>query len=62
MLTLLATRRQRRLAREEAGYARDRHGDRAAEKLRDKARQSRSFDRRIIYRLASRIAAQASDT
>lgn len=58
MFTLFATKRQRRVAREEADYALDRHGERAAEVLREKAQKTRSFERRTIYRLAARDAAK----
>ena len=44
---------ERRLAREEAAYALERHGDRAAEVLADKAAQSRKH--RTIYKLARAI-------
>lgn len=44
---------ERRLAREEAAYALEKHGDRAAEALADKAAQSRKH--RTIYKLARAI-------
>jgi hypothetical protein len=58
LLTLFATKPQRRMAREEAGYTLDRHGDRATEVLREKAKHTHSLERRIVYKLAAREAAK----
>lgn len=52
-LGLFPNARERRLAHEEALDALERHGDKAGEVLLDKARQTRSSERRMIYRLAS---------
>ena len=47
--------RERRLAHDEAAEAIDRHGDKAAGYLWMKARQTRSAERRAIYKLARKI-------
>ncbi|MBA2935021.1 hypothetical protein HZF05_13035 [Sphingomonas sp. CGMCC 1.13654] len=47
--------RERRLARDEAVEAIDKHGDQAETILLMKAQQSRSPERRTIYRLARQI-------
>jgi hypothetical protein len=52
LLWMFATRRRKRLAREIATDALSRHDYRAADVLESKARQARSWDSRIIYRLA----------
>lgn len=52
---LFPSERERRLAAEEAAYALDRHGDEAAAVLLMKAQQTRSAERRTVYKLAHRI-------
>jgi len=47
--------RERRLARDEAAHAIDKHGDLAAIILLSKAQQTRSAERRAIYKLARKI-------
>jgi len=47
--------RERRLAREEAADAMNKHGDQAPAILLMKVQQSRSADRRAIYKLARKI-------
>ena len=49
---LFPSSRERSLAHEEALDALERHGEKAEEILLLKARQSRSTERRMIYRLA----------
>ncbi len=47
--------RERRLASEEGAYAIDKYGDRADEILLLKAQQTRSNERRMVYKLARQI-------
>jgi len=47
--------RERRLARDEAASAIERHGDKAAGYLWMKAQQTRSPERRTVYKLARKI-------
>lgn len=47
--------RERRLARDEAADAAEKHGDQAETVLLMKAQQTRSPTRRTVYRLASQI-------
>jgi hypothetical protein len=49
---LFPSNRERRLADEEAAYALDKHGDQAAMILLMKAQQTRSPERRLVYKLA----------
>jgi hypothetical protein len=49
---LFPTDREKRLARDEAAYAIEKHGDEAGDILIMKAQQTRSFERRRIYKLA----------
>ena len=49
---LFPSEHQRRVAQEEAVYALNRYGDEAEAILARKARESRSRNRRMIYRLA----------
>lgn len=51
---LFPGKHERRLARDEAIAAIERHGDRAEAALRDKAQQTTSVDRRRLYKLAIR--------
>jgi len=51
--------RERRLARDEAAEAIDKHGDQAAAILLMKAQQSRSAHRRAVYKAARKIVAEA---
>lgn len=44
--------REKRLARDEAAYAIEKHGDEAGDVLIMKVRQTRSSERRRIYKLA----------
>ena len=50
---LFPNNRERKLASEEAAYALEKHGDGAALALLEKAQQTRSRQRRTIYRLAA---------
>jgi hypothetical protein len=52
---LFPSDRERRLARDEADAALDNHGDQAEMILLMKARQTRSPERQMIYRLAKNI-------
>jgi hypothetical protein len=49
---LFPSDRERRVADEEAAYALDKHGDQAATVLLMKAKQTRSPERRLVYKLA----------
>jgi len=51
----IVNERDRRLARDEAADAIERHGNQAAMILLMKAQQSRSVQRRTIYKLARKI-------
>ena len=59
-LGMFANERERRLAQEEATYAIGDHGDNAATVLLMKAQQTRSVERRTIYRLARKIVQGAA--
>jgi len=50
---MFPTARERKLASEEAAYALEKHGEKAALALLQKAPQTRSRERRTIYRLAA---------
>jgi hypothetical protein len=50
---LFPSDRERRVADEEAAYALDKHGDQAAMVLLMKAQQTRSPERRRIYKMAA---------
>jgi len=52
---LFPNERERRLAQDEAASAIERYGDRAAIVLLMKAQQSRSAERRVVYKLAREI-------
>ncbi|WP_454883200.1 hypothetical protein [Sphingomonas oryzagri] len=52
LANLFVTDQERRLAREQALYALEDHGDEAEQRLRQKAEQTRSRSHRRIYRLA----------
>jgi hypothetical protein len=51
-LRIFASEREGRLAREQALYALEDHGDDAEKRLSDKAEQTRSRVHRLTYRLA----------
>jgi hypothetical protein len=51
-LRIIASERERRLAREQAFYALEDHGDDAEKQLNEKAEQTRSRAHHLIYRLA----------
>ena len=59
-LGMFANERERRLAREEAAHAIKQYGDKAATVLLVKAQQTRSVERRTIYRLARKIVQGAA--
>lgn len=50
---LLPNERERRAASEEAAYALDKHGDKAALILLQKAQQTHSLERRRVYKMAA---------
>ncbi|WP_454884423.1 hypothetical protein [Sphingomonas oryzagri] len=47
--------RERRLAHEEAAYATEQYGDKAATILLMKAQQTRSAEHQVVYKLARKI-------
>lgn len=60
LLGMFPRERERRLAQEEATYAMRDHGDDAAAVLLMKAQQTRSAERRMVYKLARKIVQGAS--
>lgn len=52
---------ERRLARDEAAEAIDKHGDQAETVLLMKAQQTRSPQRKTIYRLARQVVRRIND-
>jgi hypothetical protein len=55
LLGMFPSERERRLAREEAAHAMEHYGDKAVMVLLVKAQQTRSAERRMVYKLARKI-------